>query len=248
MLLDVPRAKARTVTNWYLDKLKKDLRLRTDYALAHKLGLAPTAISNYRAGRSQFDDYMAARVAEILRLNPLEVIATINYERDRRPEARMYWRELVRRLTGTVLPTLVAIILTALVFGDSAYSLSDLRYVAEFPLLYIMRSQGADGGRWKQSLTAKTLTCRSLTRPIGRILESVACFVGRIFHRIAGLLHGIVDVLAGSLRTAFLFARRDAHGRQQHGRYCTVYFIHQSLPPISRTFRPSAAATRKFVH
>ncbi len=74
-------------------------KLRSDYGLAKKLGVGPSHISNYRTGRSCPDDKMAARLAKLLDIDPLEIVAVANYNRAVRtenPVGRRLWQRLFK--------------------------------------------------------------------------------------------------------------------------------------------------------
>lgn len=75
----------------YLDEVKAKLGLPSDYAAAKALGVANSAVSRYRHGKGTFDDLVAFKVAEILEINPLEVICAINHERAANDEQRERW-------------------------------------------------------------------------------------------------------------------------------------------------------------
>jgi transcriptional regulator with XRE-family HTH domain len=85
----------------YLDAAKVRLGITSDYALAKKLGISQPAISNYRSGRSRIDDDVALTIAEILGLNPLQVIAAANAERAKTPEARARWSGLMEKFSAS---------------------------------------------------------------------------------------------------------------------------------------------------
>ena len=86
------------ITPQLIDQLKEKHGLRSDYAVAKMLGISTQRLSNYRTGRNRFDDLMAYKVAELLELDPAEVIAQINMERAKRPEERKAWKEILERL------------------------------------------------------------------------------------------------------------------------------------------------------
>ncbi len=74
-------------------------KLRSDYGLAKKLGVGPSHISNYRTGRSCPDDKMAVRLAKLLDIDPLEIVAVANYNRAVRtenPVGRRLWQRLFK--------------------------------------------------------------------------------------------------------------------------------------------------------
>ncbi|MES2027373.1 MAG: helix-turn-helix domain-containing protein [Pseudomonadota bacterium] len=85
----------------YLDAAKQRLKIDSDYALSKILGVTTSAISNYRAERSRIDDDVALKLAEILEINPLEVIASANAERARTPEMRARWTGLMQKVSAS---------------------------------------------------------------------------------------------------------------------------------------------------
>lgn len=81
----------------YIDAVKIKLDLPSDYALAKALCVTRGGISSYRTGRSYLDDLTAVRVAEILGINPMEVIAAANLERSKSEDARRVWSNVFQR-------------------------------------------------------------------------------------------------------------------------------------------------------
>jgi transcriptional regulator with XRE-family HTH domain len=86
----------------YLAACKERLGITSDYALAKALGLSQTGLSNYRTGRSRMDDDVALKVAEILQLHPLQVIAAANAERAKTPEQKARWTGLMEKFSGPI--------------------------------------------------------------------------------------------------------------------------------------------------
>ncbi|MBY4945092.1 hypothetical protein K6V92_00440 [Cupriavidus respiraculi] len=84
----------------YVDAVKAKLNLPSDYAIAKALGVTRAAVSSYRNQRTFFDDLTAVRVAEILGLNPMEVIAAANRERAKSEDARRVWSGLFDRFAA----------------------------------------------------------------------------------------------------------------------------------------------------
>jgi len=84
----------------YVDAVKIKHDLPSDYALAKLLGVSKQAVSNYRLGKGGFDDLTAVRVAELLNLNPMEVIAVANRERAKSEDARRVWTGLFDRFAA----------------------------------------------------------------------------------------------------------------------------------------------------
>lgn len=86
----------------YLDAVKAKLGIRSDYAIAPRLGLTKQAVSALRRGVTM-GNTTAARVAELLELDPLGVIADIELERAKTAEARSVWEKIAKRVAAGVL-------------------------------------------------------------------------------------------------------------------------------------------------
>jgi hypothetical protein len=92
----------KTTVEW-LDAVKRKHGLDSDYKLAKLLHVETQNISHYRAGRRYMDAYTAARVAELLKVDPLKVIAACEGERARNEEQRTFWKRLAAAVAlGTV--------------------------------------------------------------------------------------------------------------------------------------------------
>ena len=87
----------------YLAACKKRLGIESDYALAKALGVTQAAVSSYRTGRSSINDDVALTVAEILGVNPMQVIAAANAERAKTPEQKARWTGMVEKFSGSFL-------------------------------------------------------------------------------------------------------------------------------------------------
>ncbi|WP_186193353.1 helix-turn-helix domain-containing protein [Burkholderia gladioli] len=79
------------ITVDYLDALRVELNLPSDYAAAKALGVTPSTVSKYRLGRSVFDEKVAIRVAELLQIEPIEVIAACKAESAPDEHIRSVW-------------------------------------------------------------------------------------------------------------------------------------------------------------
>ncbi len=93
----------------YLDALKARLSLSSDYALAKRLDTSTAAVSNYRRGKRTFDALMAYRVAELLDLDPMRVLADMEAERATRPEVRQVWADIAARFKDAAIVAAMAV-------------------------------------------------------------------------------------------------------------------------------------------
>ncbi|MDR5883579.1 hypothetical protein [Caballeronia sp. LZ032] len=95
----------------YLDEVKAHLDLPSDYAVAKALHVTRAAVSSYRVGRTSFDNLTALRVAEILNIQAIEVIAAANIERAKDSETRSLWENAWGKAAGAIaLSSIVSVI------------------------------------------------------------------------------------------------------------------------------------------
>lgn len=81
-------------TQQLIEQVRQKLDGATDYKIAKALDL-PTGIMHYYVtGEREADTYACARIAEILDVDPLEVIAQVEAEAARTEKKRAYWRSL----------------------------------------------------------------------------------------------------------------------------------------------------------
>ena len=120
----------------FLDAVKARHGLTSDYALARLLGVVPSAIYGYRAGRSHLDEGICLTVAKALDVAPGYVLACVAAERAKRTEVARAWRELAKQAAGVAALVLVAVsglpYLPDVVAETAAFNWTDL---------YIMRSK-----------------------------------------------------------------------------------------------------------
>jgi transcriptional regulator with XRE-family HTH domain len=81
-------------TKDYIEEAKQRAGIVSDYGLAKRLGITKQAMSGYATGNRIMDDYTAAKVAELLGINALEVIAAANAEREKDSAKVEFWRRL----------------------------------------------------------------------------------------------------------------------------------------------------------
>lgn len=112
----------------YLDTAKKALGIESDYGIAQYLNVTRQAINNWRKNRQVMDDYAAAKIAEALGLNPMEVIAAANLEREKGEERKSYWRKVFEACAAA-----------CLLLSAGAFEIKDLQ-AAEVDETRIMRN------------------------------------------------------------------------------------------------------------
>lgn len=77
--------------------------IKSDYGLAKVLGINPARICDYMAGRRTPDAYTAVKMAEILKIHPLLLLAEFEAETEKDETRRNFWVNFAQRIkTGTV--------------------------------------------------------------------------------------------------------------------------------------------------
>jgi transcriptional regulator with XRE-family HTH domain len=107
----------------YLDEIKRAAGVESDYAVAKLLRITNSAVSRWRLHNITFDTKVACKVARILNVDPLEVIAAAQYERSKDDDSRAFWREEWIRAGGQSRAELES--LAGWKVGHSAYQDAD---------------------------------------------------------------------------------------------------------------------------
>jgi plasmid maintenance system antidote protein VapI len=103
----------------YLDDLRRHLGLPSDYAAAKALGLTRAAVSRYRNELSAFDDSTAIKVASLLGIDPLEVIAASAYQRAADASTKKVWAAIWGKATGAIAQVSIVCAVGALAVAPS---------------------------------------------------------------------------------------------------------------------------------
>lgn len=86
-----------------IDDTKAKLGVESDYALAKKLEIPNPRISEYRSGKARPDAYACARLAEILGIDPFELLAQVEAATEKNEARRTYWKRVAEKMAaGTV--------------------------------------------------------------------------------------------------------------------------------------------------
>jgi hypothetical protein len=78
----------------YIEQLRKLTNTGSLYAVAKLTGLSENAVQHYSKGRREFSNYAASRVATLLNIEPMEVIANVEAAREKDEGRKTYWQEL----------------------------------------------------------------------------------------------------------------------------------------------------------
>lgn len=106
----------------FLDELKARNNGASDYAIAKLLGVTRACTSSYRTGRSYFDDKTAIRVAELLEIDPAQIIACVHYERAKKAEEKAIWKGILERLGGIAAALFIGVALFQIMPDTAANS------------------------------------------------------------------------------------------------------------------------------
>ena len=104
----------------YLDDAKQRLGIDTDYKLAKILNAHRGLFSEYRHKKRVIDNYTAVKIAEILEIDPLKIIAIAESEKEKNEERREFWKQLAK--AGTV-----CLMLTFPLHNDNSDLKNDVR-------------------------------------------------------------------------------------------------------------------------
>ena len=80
-------------TTKYLAKAMEASKARTKAEFASMIGVNRSAITMYEAGERVMDDYTAAKIAELLGIDEMIVIAQANAEREKDKTKREFWKK-----------------------------------------------------------------------------------------------------------------------------------------------------------
>ncbi|OIQ72824.1 hypothetical protein GALL_455480 [mine drainage metagenome] len=85
--------------NALLDHCKAATGCKSDYKLAEKIGVTRSAISAMRRHQSPgLSDETACKIADLLNVNPLAIIAPMRAEQATTADARNVWVSLIQKL------------------------------------------------------------------------------------------------------------------------------------------------------
>ncbi|NJD23901.1 MAG: hypothetical protein FIB06_00690 [Betaproteobacteria bacterium] len=86
----------------YIDAAKERLNVRSDYAIAKKLGIGRNGIPEIRSGKRALPLEAAYHLAIILDKDPAAVIAELQMERETNPQRAEFWRSFLSRAASVL--------------------------------------------------------------------------------------------------------------------------------------------------
>lgn len=117
----------------YLDALMALKNITSDYQLAKALSVTRSTVSRYRCGHATFDDVVAVRVAEMLGVEPLEIIAAANHQRAKRPEAKKIWERIAKSAAAA---TIALVFVGISLFGGSPANAASRQFFSAGNMYY----------------------------------------------------------------------------------------------------------------
>lgn len=139
-------------TQKYLDQVAAKHHGASDYRIAQLMEESRQRISSYRTGATNFDNKAALKVAELLGIDPLQIIAEVEKDRAKSDSDRDFWGGQLRRM-GVAAGLGLCIVHTALFSGNADAATVYARSVASTEI-YIMRLSRRLG-RWLRRLWAE---------------------------------------------------------------------------------------------
>lgn len=89
---------AANTTQKVIRKIAKMHDVETDYAIAKLLGCSHVTIGNYRKGKTMMDDTTCLQAANLIRIDPLMLMAKVRLERGVTPRERGVWERYAGRV------------------------------------------------------------------------------------------------------------------------------------------------------
>ena len=86
------RGEPMTKTQQYFEQVREKLGGATDYKVAQALDISKQNVSEYVRGIREADTYACTRIAMVLEVDPLEVIAQVEAEAARTAKKREFWK------------------------------------------------------------------------------------------------------------------------------------------------------------
>lgn len=100
-------------TTDYLDAARKKLDPEMSwYKFAIESGITRTALTRYNKGNRVMDVYACMVVAEILEIDPIEIITLAEKEREKDQDKKAFWVEKLEKYGQAAAVTLCAVILS----------------------------------------------------------------------------------------------------------------------------------------
>lgn len=101
----------------YLDAVKAQLNIESDYQLEKRLEVGKGHVNEMRSGKRGIPLNIAFKLAIALQLDPAQVVADLEEQREKNEKRRDFWRSFLSRA-----PMLIAVLACTLALSFSAIS------------------------------------------------------------------------------------------------------------------------------
>lgn len=122
----------------FLSDLKAAYNLTTDGQLHRLLGVSRASISRLQSGKDYFGDENAIKVANLLKIDPAFVLASVHFERAKKDAEKAVWKGIIERLGGLAASVLLVIALFSslpdFASADSVFLTVGNIHYAKFPI------------------------------------------------------------------------------------------------------------------
>lgn len=81
-----------------LEKVRKKLEIPSDYALAKKLDINKSRISEYKSGKVKLNNYVTVKIAEALNIDKFKLIAEIEADKAKKEAIKKFWNSYLEQL------------------------------------------------------------------------------------------------------------------------------------------------------
>lgn len=107
--------------NAYLDAVKAQLNIESDYALAKRMGVTRGQIVHFRNESRPIPMAMVFKIAITLEIDPAYVVADLEEQRAKNPEKREFWRGFLQRASHLTIAILCTLALSfSAIYGTGA--------------------------------------------------------------------------------------------------------------------------------
>lgn len=116
----------------YLEMLREKLPVKSDYAIAKALEISQGAVCHYMKGNRVMDDTTALKVAKLLEIEPMQIIAAANADREKGSNKEM-WENFYKRLGG--IAASIIFVVTFIMTPTPSQAAPVLKAVSQFCIL-----------------------------------------------------------------------------------------------------------------
>lgn len=124
----------------YLEKVREKYQLKTDAALAEKIGVGKSAMSHYMKGTRVMDEETCLSVALVLEIDPARVLMAAGMDRAEKTGQKSLWEVFSKRMAATAASAILAVAATLFLSPTQAEAAPALKPQGEqFTLCKIWR-------------------------------------------------------------------------------------------------------------